>query len=322
MNEEMQLMMARIAQLSDLSGSEARKIVNEVYADGIVSRAEAEALFKLNNQFSATDPEWTGRFIEAIKDFLIVREAPEGWVSQDEADWLQAQIERDGHIETEGEIDLLLALLRHADSAPESLSRFTLKAISNRIIEDGKASDAMAERMRSVLSAPSGEGSLWVTRHEANVLFRTNDAVSGASNSRSWNNVFAKGILNHLLSAAHPDPISEADALAREAWFKDSRADVRGFFGRMAGAFTSGDWFSSISYSEESAARARYMARETASKSGRVLTGDEKNWFLKRLGWDKSVNAGERQLIELLKEEAPGFVRGLNEALKPHDAAA
>ena len=64
----------------------------------------------------------------------------------------------------------------------------------------------MAERMRRILHAPAGGGAVSITRHEANILFRTNDAIADVLNAKSWDNVFAKAIINHLLSAAHPDP--------------------------------------------------------------------------------------------------------------------
>jgi len=321
MENEMQLLIARIAHLGEIGEAEARRIVNEVYRDGVVSRAEAEALFRLNDQLADRDPVWCERFIEAIKDFLLTREAPEGWVSEEETEWLMAVIGRNGHVETESEIDLMLALLRHAEGAPEALSRFCLQAISNRIIADGAASEAMSERMRRILSAPAGEASLWVSRHEANVLFHTNDAVANAPNARSWNTVFARAILNHLVSAAHPDPETEADALKREDWLRDNKVSVGGFFARMANAFTGGTWFDKISHDQEAAARARYMAKEAAAKAGKPVTEEENNWFLRRLGWDKTVSPAERALIELLKAEAPGFARGLKEATDAIEAA-
>jgi len=123
MDREMQLLMARIANLGAVSEAEARRIVNEVYRDGIVSREEAEALFRLNDQLADRDPVWVERFIEAIRDFLLTRETPHGWVTDAESDWLIGVIGRDGHIETESEIDLLREVLRPAEGAPEALSR-------------------------------------------------------------------------------------------------------------------------------------------------------------------------------------------------------
>ncbi|MEQ9316388.1 MAG: hypothetical protein RLN72_11100, partial [Henriciella sp.] len=242
MENEMHLLMARIAHLGEMTEAEARRIVNDVYRDGVVTRQEAENLFRLNDQLAERDPVWVERFIEAIKDFLLTREAPEGWITDEEADWLISQTGRDDHVETASEIDLILSLLRFADGAPEALSRYCLEAISRRIIVNGVADEAMTERMRRALFAPAGEASVWVSRHEATILFQTNDAVAEAPNAKVWNTLFAKAVLNHLVAAAHPDPTTEADALKREAWLKDTSVSVSGFFGRMANAFTSSTW--------------------------------------------------------------------------------
>ena len=71
-------MMSRVAKLGEISETEARRIVDETYQDGIVSRGEAEALFRINEVLKASDPEWSSRFQEALKDYLQTREPPEG----------------------------------------------------------------------------------------------------------------------------------------------------------------------------------------------------------------------------------------------------
>ena len=316
MSEDLKARMAQIAQLGQLSRSEARVLLNEVYADGVVSRDEAEALFRLNSTLAEPDPEWTDRFVEIVKDFLLLHEAPAGWVTEEETDWLISQIGREGHLPNDAEIDLMLSTLRYADGAPVRLSHFCLDAISNRIIEAGFADDAMTERMRRILHTPAGDGATAISRHEANVLFRTNDVIGHALNSKSWENVFAKAVLNHLVSAAHPDPLTEEWALTREAWLRDTDMSVGGFLGRMTNAFVSGKWFDRVSYSEESAARARYYAANEARRAGAKITEEESQWFLKRLGWDKSVTPAERRLVNLMREDVPAFARGLSEALR------
>lgn len=316
MSEELKNRMAQIAELGELSQTEARRAVEDIYRDGIVSRTEAEALFRLNATLKQPDVMWADRFVEAVKDFLLHGEPPTALVTDEEAGWLIRQIEATGRAASDSEIDLMLAVLRYADAAPTSLSHYCLEAISRRIIEDGCANEAMSDRMRRILHAPAGDGSISITRYEANVLFKTNDAIGQAVNAKSWENVFAKAILNHLISAAHPDPQTEECALTREAWLRDTDVNVGQFFGRMANAFTGGTWFERLSFSPESAARARYYAASEARRAGAKITEDEEQWFLKRLGWDKSVTPAERRLVNLMNSEAPAFVKGLSEALK------
>jgi hypothetical protein len=311
MNQDLQLMMTRVARLGEMSEAEARRIVNEVYQDGIVSRGEAEALFRLNDSLADADPMWNSRFGEALNDYLLTREPPQGWVTDDEADWLIAQVDHHGETPSLDEIDLLLAVLRKAEGAPVKLSRYTLDAVSNRIAADGSASAEMTERMRYALYAAGGEQGIWVSQHEATVLFRTNDKIAMAANSPSWNDLFARAIGNHLMARAHPNPQSEADALNREKWLSDTSGGAGSFFSRMVGSIGAGGWFEKVTYDSKKAARARAAMDEAARMQAEKVTEDENAWFLKRLGWDQKISPAERALIEFLKAEAPGFAQGL-----------
>ena len=114
MDQETKLMMSRVAQLGQISENEAHRIVNEIYKDGIVSRSEAETLFRLSDMLSVSDLAWGSRFQEAMKDFLLTRERPEGWITDEECDWLIAQVKTVGHEPSLDEIDLLIELIKKA----------------------------------------------------------------------------------------------------------------------------------------------------------------------------------------------------------------
>ncbi|MEM1147108.1 MAG: hypothetical protein AAGH49_04895 [Pseudomonadota bacterium] len=303
--------MARVAKLGELSESEAHRIVNEIYADGIVSRGEAEALFRLSDVLSETDPAWISRFQEAVKDFLLTREPPEGWITDEEADWLISQVQTDASTPTLDEIDLILELLRKADGAPESLGDFVLEAISERIIADGVANLKMVERMRYALYAGAGNGGIWVTQKEADILFKINDAIAESRNAETWNDLFARAIGNHLMARAHPAPQTVEDALSRETWLSDSSSSAGGFLSRMGSSFGSGNWFQSITYSSKRAAEARRRAAEAADREAEEITDFESTWVLDRIASDKKVSPAEMALLEFLKKEAPGLAEGL-----------
>lgn len=311
MNQETKILMARVAKLGEISESEAHRIVNEIYQDGIVSRPEAESLFRLNDMLSAMDPAWISRFQEAMKDFLLTREPPEGWITDGEADWLIAQVQNDVHTPSLDELDLLIELLRKADGAPEKLARFTIQAVSDRIIVDGIASLQMVERMRYALYAGAGHGGLWVSQFEAGILFKTNDAIADADNAPTWNDLFARAVGNHLMARAHPDPQTVEGALARESWLKDTSSSTGGFFARMGESFSSGNWFELITHNGRKAARARQTAAEAADREAEKVTDFEQDWLLSGLGADGKVSPAETALLEFLQKEAPGFAQGL-----------
>ncbi len=309
--QEASSVLARIEQLGETTRNEAVRLVQHVYEDGAVTRPEAEALFALNARLPEDDVIWGARFIEAISDFLIRREAPVGWVTDEEAGWLIGQISAGGAPTGETQIDLVLAVLRQAEGAPQRLSRFALGAISERIGSAGRAVPEDIERMRKALFAGAGEGSLYVTRHEATILFETNDAIAFARNHPDWNELFARAIANHLIGCAHPDPISETAALAREAWLKDRNHGLTDMLAHLSGRMAQGNWFDRIMYDPKKAARARMATRDAAARAGQDITTDESDWLMSRLGWDKTVSPAERALVDFLRRETPGFAEGL-----------
>lgn len=314
MDQETQIIMARVAKVGEMTETEAHRIVDEIYADGIVSRGEAETLFRLNETLSATNPEWGSRFREALTDFLITREAPEGWVTDEEADWLLAQVHQDGEHPCLEEIDLLIAVLRQAEGVPETLAHFTLDAVMHRIVDAGRATPAMVERARYALFAGAGSGGLWVSQHEASALFKTNDAIASADNDASWNQLFARAVGNHLMARAHPEPKSIEDAFAREAWLKDTSVNPGGLFARMGASLFSGNWFASVTHDRRKAEQARMAAAEAAAREAEKVTDDEAGWVLARVGQDGEVSPAEQALIDFLRAEAPGFAEGLARA--------
>jgi len=311
MSQDLETLIIKVQSLGEVSADEANRVVNDVFVDGIITRNEAENLFRLNDVMSEADPVWDARFVECIKDYVLTDEEPIGWVSDEESDWLMDNIRRDGQVKTATELDLLLSLLRHAEGVPERLSRFTLRAVCDRIKDAGRALPEDVERMRRALYAPAGDGANWVSSYEATQMFLTNDAIAFARNDDSWNDLFARAIANHLLASAHPDPVSEADALERELWLKDTDVSAGSFFSRMSSSFSDGGWFSKVTHSEEKASAARQAAADAAHREAEKVTEDESAWFMKRLGWDKTISPAERALIEFLKAEAPGFADGI-----------
>lgn len=304
-------LLGRIERLGEATRAEAARMINKVYEDGVVTRTEAESLFDLNRKLSGEDMVWDARFVEAICDFLLTRERPEGWITEEEGDWLIGQLSSGDQPAVETEIDLALVLLRRAQGAPARLARFALGAVSARIRRLGRADGEDVERMRRALFAQSSEGGVGVSRHEATILFATNDAIAYSRNAPAWNALFARAIANHLLSAAHPAPDTVADALDREAWLRDTDVSLTSVAARLTRRISEGSWFERVMYSGERAARARQAAREAAARAGAEITDGESDWLIRRLGWDKSISPAERALIEFLRQEAPGFADGL-----------
>ncbi|MCI4645446.1 MAG: hypothetical protein MRY64_11750 [Hyphomonadaceae bacterium] len=300
--------LTRIQRLEQASRDEVETRIADVFRDGVVVRAEAEALIQLTPRYTGNVPSWNARMIEAVCDYLLEQESPHRWITDSEADWLIALIMARPGESLIADIDLLLTLVRKAEGAPPRLGLLALELVCKRIMTLGQALEEDVERVRSAVYAQSSEGGLWVTRKEANLLFQTNDAIAKADNASAWNDLFARTIGNHLLAAAHPDPITEMDALAREEWLKRPEGGV---LRHLAGVFSSGKWFDRLTYDPKKAAAARQAAKDAAIRAGKDVTAGESDWFLQRLRWDGDVSPAERALIDFLKREAPGFANGL-----------
>ena len=63
----------------------------EMFADGIVSREEADELFALERAGIAVGREWTEFFVEMITDHIVWQSRPSGVVSDSQAEWLIEQ---------------------------------------------------------------------------------------------------------------------------------------------------------------------------------------------------------------------------------------
>lgn len=298
--------------LERLTEVEARRTLERVYADGIVSREEANAVFDLGARLDGDGEDWDPRLIEALVDHVLQGGQPLGWVSDAEAAWLTGRLLRRPQSLPVGAITLLTTLLRRAKGAPVALSRFALEAQCARVKAAGRIGEDDVERLRALIFAASGEGAVWVSRQEAGALFALNDALAEARNAPAWNDFFARAIANHLLALAHPDPDREAEALKREAWLAE-RASLSGVLSGLAGAFGPG-WFERVTYSPERARAAQAAAVEAARTEARRLDRFEAAWLRERLGWDRTISPAERALITFLQKEVPGFTAGLTAA--------
>ena len=224
----------------------------EVFRDGIVTRAEAESLFALHASCRDQCAEWPGFFVEAVTDYIVHQEKPQGYISDDNAEWLIRAISRDGAVDTAVEMELLVSVLEKARSSPERLSAYALEQVALAVIDgDGPLAGAADRRrgvvdkgevdlLRRVLYAFGGDGNIAITRAEAETLFRINDGTSEELNHPSWNELFVKVVANFVLSSSGYEPPSRTEALRRDAFFDNADANIGGFFARMVSGGVAG----------------------------------------------------------------------------------
>ncbi|MCA8888725.1 MAG: hypothetical protein KDA46_07855, partial [Parvularculaceae bacterium] len=145
-----------------------------VFADGVVSRAELTALFALAEKAPDGDREWADYFAEATTDFFLREEEPQGYLTDAEFSMLKSLVTRDGAKASAIELGLLVSLLEKAVSTPAGMTDFTAEQIRRVVaaMKGGAYIDAnLAALVRRFLYAAGGDGAIAVTKDEAELLF-------------------------------------------------------------------------------------------------------------------------------------------------------
>ena len=292
-----------------------------VFADGIVSPEELDALFDLGDRAPDGDPEWRQFFAEAAADFYLREEEPQGYLTTEEFDSLKARVTRDGHASTL-EIGVMVKLMETAIKTPPQMSGFVGEQIKASVL--GKPGGAAVDKpdvalIRRFLFAAGGDGNVAVTRAEAELLLDINDAVHDAGSCPAWTELFVQGIVNHLMAHLGYDAPSREEAFRRDAWVRDHSVNVGGMFKRMASASAGAyrDAFKSVF--KNARANETYKAynehRDAEIVAAGKVTPQEAGWLADRIGRDGAFDENERRLIERMRELENDLPDGLKALL-------
>ncbi|MBA3518038.1 MAG: hypothetical protein H0T75_10440 [Rhizobiales bacterium] len=288
-----------------------------VYNGGAVVRGEIDKLFAVDEAATEHDAAWCELFTEAVSDYLVDQVEPEGYVDEENADWLISRISQDGAVKTATELELLVKVLEKAKSSPERLAAFALSQVAKAIIggdgplarggrlEAGRVTRDKADLMRRILYAFGGDGNLAVSRAEAEILFDINDAAAAADNDPAWSDLFVKAIASFLMAASGYAVPSRQEAIRREAWLDEPAGGVADFFGRMAAGSLRGVLQSYREPEGEGAWAARNARLEANSSVSEVVTAEEAEWLARRIGRDGALHANEKALLRFIRDEAP-----------------
>ena len=323
------IMAAPVAGLSEKGRILAEDVLmlrREVFADGVVTRGEAEALFALGATCADKCDEWRPFIIEAIVDYVVHQEKPHGYVSEENAFWLRRAISRGAFVDSPVEMELLVSVLEGARSAPVDLVRFALEQVAFAVI-DGSGPLAGArtlvpgivekhevELLRRILHAFGGDGNVAITKAEAEVLFRINDGTCEEMNDPSWNELFVKAVASFVLNASGYEPPSRAEALRRDAFFENDGAEIGAFFARMVSGGVAGildSYGAPASIEDEFAERNR--VREAAARQAGSVKAEEARWVTERITHDRLIHDNERALLTFIR----GAASSIHPDLKP-----
>ena len=314
-NEKMEMLIRSVGADGHVSADDVIFLRKQVFADGVVSRAELASLFALAEKAPQGDPEWLSYFAEATADFFLREEEPAGYLTEEEFEHVEAFVTRDGAKASRIELELLVSLMEKATATPPSMAEFTAdqfrRLIRDRLKGAPRIGRADADLLRRYLYASAGDGSLAVTREEAELLFDLHEMTSAAENDPSWMDLFIKAVAAHLMAHVGYRPLPREEALRLHDWVKDQAVNPAGFFGRM---FSGGISAIREAYGQKQSIAGRKNEDDAiAAAIAEKVNAQEADWLADRIGRNGKFDDVERALL--------AFMRDLGADLPPRLAA-
>jgi hypothetical protein len=310
---------AEIKARGSIKDADVLTLRRSYYEDGSITAEEAETILALNDACPIQDPAWADCFVETITDFIVDQAEPEGYLTQDNAQWLIRRIAKDAQIGSKTELELLLNVLDKARWVPQSLVRFALEQVRDAIIDNngplraGKArgatgvSAADVDLLRRILQSFGGDGNLAVTQVEAEVLFEIDAATTEADNHPSWSDLFVKAIANCVLGASGHAAPPRRVALARDVWLERRGAlsteqvlsGLTGPIRKLFGGYRQ--------QTDEEQAIARLTRQKIEIITRESITPADVKWLAERIGGSGKLTGNVRSLLIFLAAESPAL---------------
>jgi hypothetical protein len=283
----------------------------EGWGDGIITRAEAEALFAVNNALKERSPEWCDFFVEAVGEHVLNGTPPRLQCSLDEAEWLIGQIDHDGMVDSMVELETMVRILERAENTPDRLKNYVLDQIEREVLTGTgptrcggelaatRITAAECRIIRRVIFASGGHGPAAVTRFDAEMLFRLKDATLAEENAAEWDDLFIDGVANYLKGFTLQNAqVSHERKLELEAFIADNRASVGRFMGRVVReAPNVANHFGKVFGKKQSGPDYGALAA-----AGDEITDFENEWLEKMIAADGEVDELESRLIARLAQ--------------------
>ncbi len=314
-DQSLQTKIAAIGADGYVTADEVLFLRRSVFANGVVSATELDALFALGAHAQEGDAEWAQFFAEAAADFYLREEQPHGYLTPEEFQSLRRRVTQDSSA-NKLELGLLVKLMETATETPPEMAAFVGEQIKQAVLNKptGPAIDKVEIMLtRRYLFAAGGDGNVAVTRREAELLFDINDAIGKSSDSPAWTELFVQGIVNHLMAHLGYKAPSREEAFRRDAWMRDQTVDVGGFFKRM---LSGGFGALKGAYSNHSDDADFNDQRDADVAEAAKVTGAEAAWLAARIGRDGAFDAHERQLIERMRALEKDLPEGLKALLE------
>lgn len=309
---------AKAAADGTVTAQEILALRQSGWMNGTITPDEAEAVFAANDALSDPSSLWSDFFVEAICVYLVDHVEPRGYVSEENADWLIARIDRDGRLESMTELELLVRVFEKALSVPDRLREYALHQVEQAVLtgegptrrggmlEAGNVTQAEARMMRRIVFSSGSERPAAVSRGEAEMLYRIKDATLDADNAPEWKRLFVQGVGNYLMGFVRHNELSRERAAQLNAFMSDSKSSVGGFFARVGKSAASGNFFEAIGEAFRKEAAGPNDAERAEVE--RAVTEQEQAWLEDKLDGNGRIDEYDAALLDFLNEEA-GFSR-------------
>ena len=287
------------------------------WPDGRIDQTEAEAILAINDVVSVKSAEWIDFLVEAVGEYVLNSTAPKGHVADHTADWLIARLDRDGRLDSQAELELLVRVVEKALGTPDRLKDYALAQIERAVLTgDGPTRDtpsqdggtlsagsitaAECKLLRRVIFASGGDRPAAVSQREAEMLFRIKDATLAAPNAPEWQRLFVQGVGNYLQGWTAGRAINRDRAAELETFMNDHTSSFGAFFSRMSRVGAK-DLRSAAHDALGSGATA---ARDYAAEAGAdgALSAPEQAWLDGHIEADGCTDPLEAALLAFLAE--------------------
>lgn len=146
--EERRLTIVAYVRRPELTAGDVEVLRRLVAEAGVLSRAEAEALFDLDAADGLKPAGWMGFFIETITDHVVWDARPTGIVNEGQAEWVLNQCDRAGTLSAFG---VLVNVLAEAHRVPLWFLA-AVRARAARGLPDAEAAIEAAEALEADLA--------------------------------------------------------------------------------------------------------------------------------------------------------------------------
>jgi hypothetical protein len=220
----------RIIAVGAVTDADCLEIRSALWDDGTIGADEADRLFAIDDACTQRTDAWGDLFVEAVAHLLTHQTPPFGYIDDQNAAWLISRMEQ--KTDSAANLPLLVMVLETADNAPDALKTYAI-ARAEHAVDSRPIDDATANLVRRLVFARGGDGGMYVSKAEAEMLFRIKDLTLGQPNAPSWKTLFVQAVGNHFMAHPSGHRFDRGKALEAEHFLDDSHPHVGRFLLQM-----------------------------------------------------------------------------------------